>query len=999
MNQQISLDFLALGRSHGLTATQAEWLWRRLAADPQYEVAPHPDRWLRAAFARAAAALGAEARRGSDEAEVVPGRTSARSITSLPPGYSAIPDREFGVRSPVIGKRTLVEDLMVASPAVPSGRPFFAEVQALLGAHRPQVSATAGTATDGGGATGGKANDAAPVPDERALFEIAASGVEGPGEPYPFLDQIQVSFGAHDLSGLRAHTGNRAAAASRKLGGIAYAFGDRVAFDGTPTLHTAAHEATHFLQQRAGHKAKGGIDTPGDRHESQANEVAAAVVAGRPAGHLLAFMASGGGGAQASVQRQTAPPGTAGPTGPTTSPGPTAASAPTVVPPSRTADWPQVSAAGNDRDAKQQLDIEWIDQLPDYLRHTIDVAFADNKADAAVTRKAKSDAKMKQADTAYAKAKAALRRATAERLQVKPSSPKIDQDPDYVTQERKLAATRDQEKAARMAELEQNHDASMPAGQRKQSVTQPPDRTVKRLEGRALARTNFMSWAIHVTGSAEAAKRHYSSMREVRGEPGMWLAGEAASRFEAARADFESRHPGYTFPSTDVAQSMRAAHQERNGVGMLGHALGVAFDFWAADNPNLKGASNEPTGLNSYMLGTFGADPTTGKKGRTIMDLGKAGDAKIEAAGKHAMAGKRTVDDDAIVNNIRAQFDEIATTSERFKASLAPHLPRLQELRDLYFNQPALKSKVTEIDNKIRILDKLATAKLAEEKFAPDEALSKQEQAQQKAERLAAIKQEIGRSLRVERSNAKEQFDASEIEVPQGLEEVFSTWINTLTAQLAASKANQTKLQADANAASDAMATLKRLYKPDDIDAFATEHGLPPRSGKGYDYKKLLTAELQSKKNKATDAATYAKNESTVYIELIEKLANPKKVFGTGVHDADQHWHTKREASEVSIMQLAEGGFIRNDAMPDLEPGQRNNGRRKQVFNAEVAATLARFGWSPGSTFGDTMHFDFVEGYTNAVPGGRSQANLKRTRFSPEGDYTPPPAKTKSPSK
>ena len=79
-------------------------------------------------------------------------------------------------------------------------------------------------------------------------------------------------------------------------------------------------------------------------------------------------------------------------------------------------------------------------------------------------------------------------------------------------------------------------------------------------------------------------------------------------------------------------------------------------------------------------------------------------------------------------------------------------------------------------------------------------------------------------------------------------------------------------------------------------------------------------------------------------------------------------------------MQYLEHGFVRSDEMPELTEAPKN-GKKHQVFNAEVATTLARFGWAPGSTFGDTMHFDFVEGYTLAVPGGRSN----RSRFSPQG--------------
>jgi hypothetical protein len=70
-------------------------------------------------------------------------------------------------------------------------------------------------------------------------------------------------------------------------------------------------------------------------------------------------------------------------------------------------------------------------------------------------------------------------------------------------------------------------------------------------------------------------------------------------------------------------------------------------------------------------------------------------------------------------------------------------------------------------------------------------------------------------------------------------------------------------------------------------------------------------------------------------------------------------------------------------------PGPKD---QKQVFNAEIAATLARFGFSPGATYRDTMHFDFIEGYA-AAPGGRAQANMNKNKYGPSGDIPPPAAK------
>jgi hypothetical protein len=54
-----------------------------------------------------------------------------------------------------------------------------------------------------------------------------------------------------------------------------------------PSLHTAAHEATHAIQQRAGVHLKGGVGAAGDAYEQQADRVADLVVQGRSAEHEL----------------------------------------------------------------------------------------------------------------------------------------------------------------------------------------------------------------------------------------------------------------------------------------------------------------------------------------------------------------------------------------------------------------------------------------------------------------------------------------------------------------------------------------------------------------------------------------------------------------------------------------------------------------------------------------------------------------------------------------
>lgn len=72
------------------------------------------------------------------------------------------------------------------------------------------------------------------------------------------------------------------------MGASAYAKGDKVVFgEGGMNLFTAAHEATHIIQQRMGVKPPGGVGSPGDPLEQQADEVAGEVVQGHSAEPIL----------------------------------------------------------------------------------------------------------------------------------------------------------------------------------------------------------------------------------------------------------------------------------------------------------------------------------------------------------------------------------------------------------------------------------------------------------------------------------------------------------------------------------------------------------------------------------------------------------------------------------------------------------------------------------------------------------------------------------------
>lgn len=131
-----------------------------------------------------------------------------------------------------------------------------------------------------------------------AVHEAARHGTSGSGGALPHAAAIQRSFGSYDVSGIRSHTDEAAARGTAAMGANAFASGNDVAFaPGATDLHTAAHEAAHVVQQRAGVQLSGGVGAEGDAYERHADAVADKVVAGQSAEALLA---AGPGGAAAA---------------------------------------------------------------------------------------------------------------------------------------------------------------------------------------------------------------------------------------------------------------------------------------------------------------------------------------------------------------------------------------------------------------------------------------------------------------------------------------------------------------------------------------------------------------------------------------------------------------------------------------------------------------------------------------------------------------------------
>lgn len=126
-----------------------------------------------------------------------------------------------------------------------------------------------------------------PQRSPRLIQREARRGLRDASHSLPHGERIQSSFGRHDLSHVRTSIGGDARAANRRMGALAFTSGDRIGFRESPSLHLAAHEAAHVVQQRAGLRLPGNVGRAGDPWERHADRVADVVVDGRSAEGLL----------------------------------------------------------------------------------------------------------------------------------------------------------------------------------------------------------------------------------------------------------------------------------------------------------------------------------------------------------------------------------------------------------------------------------------------------------------------------------------------------------------------------------------------------------------------------------------------------------------------------------------------------------------------------------------------------------------------------------------
>jgi len=128
---------------------------------------------------------------------------------------------------------------------------------------------------------------------QQDVHVAATLGVQNAGSSLPHLNKIQAAFGRHDVTSVKTQVGGVAKDAGQAIGATAYAMGNNVAFTASPDLHTAAHEAAHIIQQRAGVSLSGGVGKAGDQYEKHADAVADLVVSGKSAESELDKMVGG----------------------------------------------------------------------------------------------------------------------------------------------------------------------------------------------------------------------------------------------------------------------------------------------------------------------------------------------------------------------------------------------------------------------------------------------------------------------------------------------------------------------------------------------------------------------------------------------------------------------------------------------------------------------------------------------------------------------------------
>jgi hypothetical protein len=785
-----------------------------------------------------------------------------------------------------------------------------------------------------------------------AVHRAAAEGVSGDGGALPYFDRIQAAFGGHDLGPVRAHVGGAAAAASEQMGAEAFAAGSHVAFRAQPDLHTAAHEAAHVVQQRAGVRLNDGVGRAGDAYEQHANHVADAVVRGEPAAPILDAMSgtpavghTGGHGAgAAAVQRKSS-------------------GKKQREDRDYDASWDDItSAAQQDQDAIDRLDVAWIDSLDPHVVQEIDREFHEGKVEAAFAKQHAGSKDVKAIGAKYKKDEQRLRNEARARLVAagvkKPKDADIKAEAEYVRALGELDRAKEQALASTRANQRAAFDAEPVKPSAPMMVLTPPEEKVTRSQGLMLARADFMSWGMLVFGSADRLKEHYRAIKPVPGTQGMYLHEAAAERFVAARAWFERTYPGYSFLRTTIAMSLRNRHQEGHGQGKLGHPLGISADFAAFDNPNQLG-----DGPSQYMLRRFGGvDMDTEGANRLVTK----GDPSVmtREIGQATVRGEELTERQlAFLDSVERGYNEMAATSRRFQASRAEQMPELRQAESLWFEQgvPAL--------NRLRDAEK----NVESERKKAVKRLGKKLAGLADKEREDMISSDPGVQAAIAaRDAAQASFDPIQEQVTTVMQTAFEPWLSAMEGNIARAETTHDPAHARVDVP---LAMLDRLLgKVPSLKDRAAIDKLVAQNKKAFSALPPLPDDLEQAKERLTRylTAVYKAKQSAGEVsmqrELIRRLTeSPTAVFGAQSEKDKQTGRLRHKPTVAgpTVMQYLERGFARDDAMPE-RPGAAVGARdARGVFNAAFIKCMAMFGFNTLATWSgvDTMHFDFREGF------------------------------------
>ena len=144
-------------------------------------------------------------------------------------------------------------------------------------------------------------------------------------------------------------------------------------------------------------------------------------------------------------------------------------------------------------------------------------------------------------------------------------------------------------------------------------------------------------------------------------------------------------------------------------------------------------------------------------------------------------------------------------------------------------------------------------------------------------------------------------------------------------------------------------------------------------------YRDSLKEQLGARRNADRTTIHEQHDVENVNDALARKLADPARVYG-GERQKDGSYATIPAVSNVPVLQLLEVGFANDSVAPSA-----NASGLIATHDVDTVTALARRGFSPGATFGDTMHFDYIQGYNEEVIGGRNN----RSTFGPNGVKTP----------